>query len=454
MKRQILSSLVGLTVCVIWFFASSAWAAILVVSPHPDDDLLIASGTISRAIAAGETVIVAYVTNGDYSGGTAMGYQREGEAVNTETTYLGNTENNLIFLGYPDYYTQTLYQDYPLQSEQFTTPNNKQSTTYGNRGLGRSDYHTYKFGHPAPYNFYYMVMDLAQIIEDYKPDHIITTSKYDAHPDHSTAYYLVGLALQSAMPSMPGYSPTVHTTIVHTVFPPVQNSPANWPLAMDPTQYMTEPPILPSTTLVWGQRESLDVTVPMQSTTTSQNPKYLALQSLTSQSSSFWFLEEFVHKDEILWIDTTLGGPHHAPVASAGTDQQVAPDAAVTLNGSASWDPDGNTMTYAWTQIAGTAVQLTGANTASPTFTAPAQSGELTFKLVVSDGYASSLSDEVNVIVQPPAISKTGWSLLYVDSQETVGENAPAVDAFDNNSATYWHTQWYKASPRAPTRYR
>jgi hypothetical protein len=41
------------------------------------------------------------------------------------------------------------------------------------------------------------------------------------------------------------------------------------------------------------------------------------------------------------------------------------------------------------------------------------------------------------------AIPQSGWSLLSVDSQETsCGYNYGAVNSFDGNPATFWHTQW------------
>lgn len=47
-------------------------------------------------------------------------------------------------------------------------------------------------------------------------------------------------------------------------------------------------------------------------------------------------------------------------------------------------------------------------------------------------------------------IPRTQLSVYKFDSQETVGENAPATNAIDGNNATYWHTQWYNTTAPMP----
>ncbi|MDO7731970.1 MAG: hypothetical protein MUP84_08365, partial [Burkholderiaceae bacterium] len=79
---------------------------------------------------------------------------------------------------------------------------------------------------------------------------------------------------------------------------------------------------------------------------------------------------------------------------------------SVTLDASASYDADGQTLTYAWTQGSGIAVVLSSASTASPTFTAPAMtSGDpdlsLVFFVTVSDGSLAN-SSSVTITVTAP----------------------------------------------------
>jgi hypothetical protein len=47
-------------------------------------------------------------------------------------------------------------------------------------------------------------------------------------------------------------------------------------------------------------------------------------------------------------------------------------------------------------------------------------------------------------------IPQTEWHLLYADSQETVQDDAGAVNAFDGDISTIWQTQWYPTDTPPP----
>ncbi len=92
-----------------------------------------------------------------------------------------------------------------------------------------------------------------------------------------------------------------------------------------------------------------------------------------------------VYSDETWTLDLQAGGP---PVADAGPDQSVDETSVVSLDGSASSDPDGTALSFTWTQTAGPAVTLDNPSSATPQFTAPTVTADtvLTFTLLVSDG--------------------------------------------------------------------
>jgi hypothetical protein len=125
------------------------------------------------------------------------------------------------------------------------------------------------------------------------------------------------------------------------------------------------------------------------------------------------------------------------PVANAGPDQTVIPGALVVLDGTSSFDPDCHTLTYSWTEISGSPVILTDANTPTPSFTAPSVTSQttLTFQLTVSNGVSSS-SATVNVIDS----TLTTFSFGPVGTLNSVSAygTMPSVAASGSNVYVVW----------------
>ncbi len=133
------------------------------------------------------------------------------------------------------------------------------------------------------------------------------------------------------------------------------------------------------------------------------------------------------------------------PVADAGPDQIGIPAGTVTLNGSNSYDPNGQKLTYSWVQESGPPVALSGAN--QPVATFAAASGQtFSFRLTVrnEDGLTASARTRVSVkandpvqivffVAAPPSInqgqnSELSWRVLNADTVTINGIGTVAAE--------------------------
>jgi hypothetical protein len=96
-------------------------------------------------------------------------------------------------------------------------------------------------------------------------------------------------------------------------------------------------------------------------------------------------------------ISVTISKP---PIANAGPDQIVSAGTTVFLDGSASYDPDGNPLTYKWSSSNG--IVLSSSTVPNPNFIAPwvVINADYIFSLVVNGGNVDSPADEVKITVK------------------------------------------------------
>lgn len=95
-----------------------------------------------------------------------------------------------------------------------------------------------------------------------------------------------------------------------------------------------------------------------------------------------------------------LAAPNKPPLAVAPSFS-VKQKTNASLDGSKSYDPDGNVVSYQWRQVAGKAVTLKNATSAIAAFTAPSTNTNLplTFELTVTDNNGATGTSQVVVVV-------------------------------------------------------
>ncbi|MFV0593232.1 MAG: discoidin domain-containing protein [Draconibacterium sp.] len=73
-----------------------------------------------------------------------------------------------------------------------------------------------------------------------------------------------------------------------------------------------------------------------------------------------------------------------------------------------------------------------------------------TYQKTIQDMVQTTTCPSVNDCGNPAELDKSQWTLLYVDSEEKTGDDGEATNAFDGDPDSFWHSEWYYASPGQP----
>lgn len=173
---------------------------VLVVAPHPDDETIGAAGVIQEAVRQKIPVRVMYVTNGDSNSlaflyykkypvlsarqALALGQLRQKESIEA-AHYLGLKDDELVFLGYPDYGTLKIFKNYWDPSRLYRgTLTKAQHVPYSGTLSPRSGYHALS-----------ILEDFKKTLLDLRPTVVFVTHPGDMNEDHQAAYLFLKVAL-------------------------------------------------------------------------------------------------------------------------------------------------------------------------------------------------------------------------------------------------------------------
>ena len=260
---------------------------VLILAPHPDDEAIACAGVIQQALKSGSKIRIVYLTNGDHNELSFIVYEkritiRQGEFVHMGKVrqqeaidamkFLGLSEDNLVFLGYPDYGTFNIFSQYWQDNKPFrdrltriSSVPYKDNPSYGTLYCGES-----------------IINDLKKQILDYKPNRIFVSHPADVNVDHKSLYLFLQVALSDLEAQVP--VPKIYPYLVHCV---------GWP---EPRYYHPELELYPPNKFMDSQIKWMRAELSFGEL----DKKYQAILFYKSQTqSSAFYLFSFAREDEL-----------------------------------------------------------------------------------------------------------------------------------------------------------
>ena len=288
---------------------------LLVLAPHEDDETLGAGGLIQQALSLRAAVRVVYLTYGDHNElaflffrkrpwltpgvNRAMGEVRRGEAIQA-MAHLGLAAENLVFCGYPDNGTLTIWKQHWKQAPPL------HSFLTNTRRVPYKD----AFSYGKSYKGEEIVADLERLLLDFRPTRILVTHPLDANPDHRALY----LFLQVALLNLEGHIPAAQVFSY-----PIHMGAWPRPLRYHPESWLTLPQVLVEEPAADYLFELSDDQVRM---------KYEAIRSYRSQTAdhNYW-LVAFARRNELFSVvkPTLLEREHHVAAANWSRTKKLVP---------------------------------------------------------------------------------------------------------------------------------
>ena len=191
---------------------------LLILAPHPDDEVLCCGGLLQQAVAMQLPVRVVFFTYGDNNQWSflvyrkrpvllpgsmrRMGEVRHDEAI-TAARILGLAPDHLTFLGYPDFGTLSIWHDHWGDRPPFTSMLTRATAVPYPDALRPG----------APYKGEEVVRDLTAVLREFRPTKIFVSHPGDHMPDHRSLALFTQIALWD-LESVIG-TPEVYPYLIH-----------------------------------------------------------------------------------------------------------------------------------------------------------------------------------------------------------------------------------------------
>ncbi|MFH1507163.1 MAG: PIG-L deacetylase family protein [Candidatus Omnitrophota bacterium] len=258
---------------------------ILILAPHPDDEILGCGGIIQEAVKRNLPLKIVFLTYGDNNQWSFMVYRkrfvlipaavrrmgliRHDEAI-AAAGELGVPPENLIFLGYPDFRTLEMWYAHwgsrPAIKSMLTRV---RAVPYKNAFLPG-----------APYKADSILDNLKTIIREFRPTKIFLSHPADHNPDHRSLYLFTRIALWDLENEI---QPQIYPYLIHF---------KKWPLpkGYQPDSQL-EPPVFFQDKVTWQVYNLTPEKI---------NRNYLAIQKHKSQyKSSPKYLVSFIRPNQL-----------------------------------------------------------------------------------------------------------------------------------------------------------
>jgi LmbE family N-acetylglucosaminyl deacetylase len=215
---------------------------LLILAPHPDDEVLGCGGIIQQALALRLPVRVVFLTYGDFyewsfvrykgwpvltpRGVEGMGEIRHDEALAAAST-LGLSSGDVQFLGYPDFGTLEMWYRAWGQAPPVKGMLTRATAVPYNNALRPG----------APYKGEEVLKSLTSILREFQPTKVFVSHPADHHPDHRAFYLFARVALFDVEQEL---SPQIYPYLVHySRWPTPEGNHPNEP--MQPPATLTDP---------------------------------------------------------------------------------------------------------------------------------------------------------------------------------------------------------------------